>query len=1655
MPYTAGTIILQVVPSYLGFQDANKEMAKALADSLDESLQKGAESGAKKASAKISKILGEETSKGADEAGDKAAEKYAGAFRTRLEKSIASMQREIKPIELNTASTKTLAELEKVKASLKALSDTKIEPGMDVKGLLSEAAKVEAVLEELSKDLDIDVKFDTKKGLQNWRGFIKEVEALKPKIDITPEFDLPRIERQIGSMEKTIKSRLSKAGEALGDSVDREVSRIRASLAQLGTKRIGIDISAEDASRQITKVERDLAHLAATTTSVQIHADASEALTALETVERKREVLDGKKAKIKLQEEGSKKANQNLSVLDRMLKKIGIDGRDVANSFRFFSFAVLAVAAAGAALIPILAVAAAGVGGLGVAAIAGAASLGVLFLAFKGVGAAIKALNDQQDNAAKEEQQRAKTVGNAARQVQDAQRNLVRARENAAQAQGDAERSLSQTIADTAQANTDAARRTADARRQAAEAIENAIQRQQDAEKELSRSQKDATQAQLDLNEARVQAKRDLEDLAAQQRRNNLDERQAVIDLFNATVQNNAVQADPGSTNLEKDQADINLKSAQLRLEDIRKETTKLAEEQKKGVNGSDKVKTAQERLTSALEAQLQAQKDLKQADKDLTQQRLDSAQSVKDAVERQNRTFTDGQQAVADARRTLDRAIADGQQAIADAQRNLIQSQEDYNTALTESKASAQKVAEEMGKLSPAGQAFALFIHGLRDDFREIQHIAQEGFLPGLTEALKLLLKTYGPDLKTFVGTMSTLFGQAAKFAAEVFTNKEWKTFFKTIADIAPVITKDFGKAFLDWLTVFAVLATGLAPLAVEIADNIVKWSDAVLVWANSPEGHKAITDFLAYVKSVAPDVKDFMKALAGAFLAIVKAVAPFADDILKALTSFLEFIANMDPKVLGGIVASILALVVAFQALSGIISLISVIAGSTIGLVVVAIVALAAAIVFLYNTNSDFKKIIDFIWPAIAAIIEFAFKVWQFQMATQAKIIVDFAADLWVFWNETVKPVFNAIWGLVSDVFGDIAWLWNHVLWPILKAFGTVVKDLWIIFVQPALDLIGKGFGKLFDGIKWIWDHTLGPVFSAIADKLGVDDSGKANGGGLVGAFVSAIGLIKSIWDGLVDISKKPISFLVDTVINKGLIAGFNSLVGHFPGVDKVDPIPWPPPGFANGTSRVPDSSYGTRFGYMPGRDNQIIAVGGGEAVLRPEASRVLGGPWVDEINKRAKLYGTSGVARFLGGFKNGGQVDRGGSGVGIYDRTTWRGKSLDYFTIQLLQAAEKLSGQTIKITQGSYSTAVAASGSTHAGGGVFDAHWPGSPIGDILVAAMRAVGIAAWHRDPSQGPWPNHIHGVAIGDPTESPAAQRQAQDYMNGGNGLGGKDDGPNVKKDKSLLGKLLGGATGLLDWVTDAISNPVDWLKGKITGQLDKLTAEWGDNGLTQMLKAIPESIIQGMGNLITGIIPGLGGSDANGDLKNQMRTMAENMFGWTGSQWNAIDWIVNKESGWNPKADNPSSTAFGLGQLLDGTAAQYGGKSNDPTVQMRQMLSYVKDRYGTPEKAKEFHEGHGWYSDGGTVPMQDNGTMMYDNGGFLPPGLTQVVNLTGKPEPVFTSKQFEGMKNGGTGGGIDIDINMHGSNTKASDVADEVLFAARRIRRGGAYAGSN
>jgi hypothetical protein len=75
-------------------------------------------------------------------------------------------------------------------------------------------------------------------------------------------------------------------------------------------------------------------------------------------------------------------------------------------------------------------------------------------------------------------------------------------------------------------------------------------------------------------------------------------------------------------------------------------------------------------------------------------------------------------------------------------------------------------------------------------------------------------------------------------------------------------------------------------------------------------------------------------------------------------------------------------------------------------------------------------------------------------------------------------------------------------------------------------------------------------------------------------------------------------------------------------------------------------------------------------------------------------------------------------------------------------------------------------------------------------------------------------------------------------------------------------------------------------------------------------------------------------------------------------------WILLRESSGSPTADNPTSTAFGLGQLLLGNRILYLGQDYATTDCGRQLWAfraYVRDRYGTAERAKAFWQANGWY----------------------------------------------------------------------------------------------
>jgi hypothetical protein len=72
--------------------------------------------------------------------------------------------------------------------------------------------------------------------------------------------------------------------------------------------------------------------------------------------------------------------------------------------------------------------------------------------------------------------------------------------------------------------------------------------------------------------------------------------------------------------------------------------------------------------------------------------------------------------------------------------------------------------------------------------------------------------------------------------------------------------------------------------------------------------------------------------------------------------------------------------------------------------------------------------------------------------------------------------------------------------------------------------------------------------------------------------------------------------------------------------------------------------------------------------------------------------------------------------------------------------------------------------------------------------------------------------------------------------------------------------------------------------------------------------------------------------------------------------------IVDKESRWNPIAQNPKSTAFGIGQFLNSTWGLVDSKKTEnPYAQIDAMIKYVNLIYGDGCQAWDFKKHKGWY----------------------------------------------------------------------------------------------
>jgi hypothetical protein len=103
--------------------------------------------------------------------------------------------------------------------------------------------------------------------------------------------------------------------------------------------------------------------------------------------------------------------------------------------------------------------------------------------------------------------------------------------------------------------------------------------------------------------------------------------------------------------------------------------------------------------------------------------------------------------------------------------------------------------------------------------------------------------------------------------------------------------------------------------------------------------------------------------------------------------------------------------------------------------------------------------------------------------------------------------------------------------------------------------------------------------------------------------------------------------------------------------------------------------------------------------------------------------------------------------------------------------------------------------------------------------------------------------------------------------------------------------------------------------------------------------------------------------------KQYAKTLATSRYGWNGAQQEALDALVEPESGWNPCRRYPSTTdcnyagssSCGIPQATPCPVAWRGRLDESWREQVSWLLSYIERRYHDPVSALAFRRSYNWY----------------------------------------------------------------------------------------------
>lgn len=367
------------------------------------------------------------------------------------------------------------------------------------------------------------------------------------------------------------------------------------------------------------------------------------------------------------------------------------------------------------------------------------------------------------------------------------------------------------------------------------------------------------------------------------------------------------------------------------------------------------------------------------------------------------------------------------------------------------------------------------------------------------------------------------------------------------------------------------------------------------------------------------------------------------------------------------------------------GIMTVVNVVVGIVRGyikLLVAEIRLIASVVMWLWRNVFEpvFKviaKIVEIWWLAVRVVFQAFVNIVRYTVGK---------AVTWLYEN-VFKPVFNAILILVrawwAGVKFQLGLLNQYIIGPMRTALNTLknlftaifnaVRDVvvrwWNNNLKPIFVAVQAGWRVLGNGLSSVYNNTIRPMFQRLIDFL------KNN---VVAGFQAGVKLIGAAWDKVKEAAKKPISFVVNQVVNP-FIRGLNKAAKIVGVKDQVSEIS----GFASG-GQIPGapSNADNRFARVK-KTGRLLSVASGEFITNTR-STLANLPLVKAINAKRGKVTRADVDPYLDGAASGGQV---GDGFGDFFSKLGNGfKGIGSAILNPIDTAKKVATSLLSRVPGS---------------------------------------------------------------------------------------------------------------------------------------------------------------------------------------------------------------------------------------------------------------------------------------------------------------------------------------------------------------------------------